>query len=226
MKKEVFKMLDTIIGDIQTVKKLYRAGKYRDAYKTVEEILRGRSWRLFDYIESAYIREFSDKSELTEEEKKKILELNSTLSDLEKRINREAEKIAVECDKRIGSPEEEFLKDYEIEFEVQYFLREDDLAYNEEGDNILANFSHNWSKEEKIVLETGYNWNEMAHMEQKEETHHDYHCWLFHELYDHARPRLTKKDLLRIGSVWVDVRLIYQHCFGLKDGKKVERILG
>lgn len=226
MKKEVFKILDTIIEDVQTVKKQYNAGKYRDAHKTVEEILRGRSWRLFDYIESAYIKKFSDKSKLTEEEKKKLIELNNTLSDLEKRINREAERIAVECDKRIGSPEEEFLKDYEIEFEVMYFLREDDPAYNEESDNTLAKFSHNWIKEEKIVLETGYNWNEMAHMGQEEQADHDYHCWLFHELYDHSRPRLTKKDLLRIGSVWVDISLIYQHCFDLKDGKKVERIMG
>jgi hypothetical protein len=41
-----------------------------------------------------------------------------------------------------------------------------------------------------------------------------HHCWLYHELYDHdygpGRPQLGFRDLLRIGQIWVDLKVAVQ----------------
>jgi len=35
------------------------------------------------------------------------------------------------------------------------------------------------------------------------------HCWLYHCLYDHTP--LVWEDLLRMGHIWVNLSVIYQH---------------
>jgi hypothetical protein len=35
------------------------------------------------------------------------------------------------------------------------------------------------------------------------------HCWLYHCLYDHTDLRFD--DMLRIGHIWVNMPVIYQH---------------
>jgi hypothetical protein len=42
-----------------------------------------------------------------------------------------------QLDSRVANPDD-WLSDYELELEVTFWLREDDPAFNEEDDNILA----------------------------------------------------------------------------------------
>jgi hypothetical protein len=37
----------------------------------------------------------------------------------------------------------------------------------------------------------------------------DYHCWLFHSLYDHSD--LNWEDILNIGEIYSDIKVIYQY---------------
>jgi len=37
----------------------------------------------------------------------------------------------------------------------------------------------------------------------------EFHCWLYHCLYDHMN--LSWDDILRIGMIWVDIIVFYQH---------------
>ncbi len=90
-----------------------------------------------------------------------------------------------------------------MEFDIRFCLRSDDPAYNEERDNFLTRLTYDAS----VDFETGYNWCDYADEENK-----PYHCLIFHELssYSRARPRLTERDLLRIGYIYVDINLQYQ----------------
>ena len=35
-----------------------------------------------------------------------------------------------------------------------------------------------------------------------------FHCWTYHELYHHTN--LGWADILRIGTIWVDIDIVYQ----------------
>ena len=37
----------------------------------------------------------------------------------------------------------------------------------------------------------------------------EFHCWLYHCLYDHTD--LWFNDMLRIGHIWVELQVLYQH---------------
>lgn len=37
----------------------------------------------------------------------------------------------------------------------------------------------------------------------------EYHCWWFHCLYDHNH--LEFSDILKIGSIWSDIKVYYQY---------------
>jgi hypothetical protein len=40
---------------------------------------------------------------------------------------------------------------------------------------------------------------------------HEFHCWLYHSLYDHEH--LSWKQILTIGIIWVDLELQLQHWY-------------
>jgi hypothetical protein len=53
----------------------------------------------------------------------------------------------------------------------------------------------------------------------------EHHCWLFHDLYDHDypdSPRLPWKDIMHIGTIWVDIEIMHQHCLDLSNLRMIE----
>ena len=97
-------------------------------------------------------------------------------------------------------------------------LRDDDPACRDDDDHILVT-RNEWLSHLKRYLEhpdeaggigSGDNYNEFqfmeGHLRQAE-----HHCWLYHDLYDHAG--LQWEDLLRIGDIRVDLKVIYQHAY-------------
>ena len=44
----------------------------------------------------------------------------------------------------------------------------------------------------------------------------EFHCWLYHCLYDHTP--LGWEALLRIGHIWVNLSVIYQHTAAMMSG--------
>ena len=43
----------------------------------------------------------------------------------------------------------------------------------------------------------------------------DFHCYLFHHIYDHliGDDELDWETILKIGTVWTDIEVIYQHFY-------------
>ncbi len=95
---ETLQIVDALISKLQTVREQYSSGKHIDAYRTAEE-MRKDQWWLLDCIESAVITQKSDDSDLTEEEEQKLIALNNILVELEKKIQKESEKIAANAGK-------------------------------------------------------------------------------------------------------------------------------
>ena len=95
------------------------------------------------------------------------------------------------------------------------YLREDDPEYSEDEDSILATLS--------CFDHIGF---------EDENDNYDYkdpggwflpfrHCALFHALYDHIFPRLHWGDILRIGTVWVDIKVDHQKQYDLETGELI-----
>ncbi len=98
------------------------------------------------------------------------------------------------------------LEDLETELVVQCILREDHPDWRNDDDNIVATLL----LPEACLKETNprRNWNEFRHWDDHP-LREEYHCWLFHDLYDHVL-RCDWQAILSIGGIWTDVVLIQQ----------------
>lgn len=145
--------------------------------------------------------------DLTIEELSKLSELNQHLTQLEQEIEKEVSLALSFALQRKNDPES-LISDVGSDIFVEFYLSEDDPAYDEEClyDNILMILSASRVDPEKADwgLDDGNNHNEFEHW-----THHpmfgDTHCWTFHGLYDHTD--LTFWEILRIGRVSFSIDL-------------------
>jgi len=140
-----------------------------------------------------------------------LQQLNARCMTIERQVTQDARTLFAQLDARVQDPQD-WLYDYEIELEVQCWLREDDPAYQEDDDNILATLKEHLklqrSLPEPFGIDDGINHNIFqgmdGHLMQGE-----FHCWLYHCLYDHTD--LWFNDMLRIGHIWVELQVLYQH---------------
>lgn len=145
--------------------------------------------------------------------------LNDQFTVIEQHVKREALALLVHLESKVQDPAD-WICDYEIELRVQCWLREDDPAYREDDDNILVTLTEYLKPLQDLTdhfgIDDGVNHNEFqfrdGHPMQGE-----YHCWLYHCLYDHTG--LRWKDLLRIGRLWVDLHVIYQHACDIQGAE-------
>ena len=148
--------------------------------------------------------------------RQRLVQLNSTLVELEKKIIIEAKRLVKQCEKRLKRPEENFLKDYEIEAMIKFVLDKDGPDYRDNDDNIIAELDEICINLEWETFANGENYNDTQFTEDRM-----YHCWLFHSLYGHTKPRLTFRDMLRIGDIWVDIVGWYQDFIRLDRNMKI-----
>ena len=95
---------------------------------------------------------------------------------------------------------------------MTFWLREDDPAFKEDDANILATLKEDLKRlhhpEEDFGIDDGMHHNPFqgrdGHPLQGE-----FHYWLYHGLYDHTA--LWFDAMLRIGRIWVNMPVIYQH---------------
>ena len=150
-----------------------------------------------------------------------LLSFNATLMALEHRIVAEARSVDQALRERLTASHDP-LSDYELEACVSYWLSQEDAEYRPEAMNLLArrnyyvkNIVAEPRQGTRACLANGVNHNELASFEHPWKD--QFHCWLYHDLYDHeygeAPPyqRLDWADILRIGSVsWsLEVRQQY-----------------
>ena len=130
---------------------------------------------------------------------------------IERQVKREALALITALEARVHDPAD-WLSDYELELEVSFWLREDDPAFKEDDDNILVTLKEYLTllrtSAYECALDDGMNHNPF----QQRDGHPmqgECHCWLYHCLYDHTD--LWFDDMLRIGHIWVNMPVIYQH---------------
>ena len=148
-------------------------------------------------------------ADLSTDQQQVLHRLQDRLTRIEQQVGCEARALIAQLDGKVQNPDD-WVRDYELELVVNFCLRADDLAYQEDDDNVLATIrtSLKWlTKPEYKGLADGRNHNTFpwpaGHPLQGA-----FHCWLYHTLYDHTDLRWA--DLLRIGSLWVELQVLYQ----------------
>lgn len=148
--------------------------------------------------------------DLTEIHLGKLRALNARLTDIEEQLVREVQPQVEALQARVDDPED-WLQDFECEISLRFSVSADDPDYDEEdSENALLTREHSYDTihahyNDRVV--DGINWN----MYEKRDgcaMRDDTHCWLFHDLYDHAD--IGWANLLRIDEVWIDVQFWQQ----------------
>lgn len=179
--------------------------KIKEVYDTIGE------WRLNDW-EPIPLCENPRKTrgsteKFTEDELRSLRSMNERLIRLENEIRSRTRKI----EDQLKKEEDKWLTDYELYYEFDFYLREDYPDYREDDENILTcSRTHGVSLDKNGSL----NHNDLP---GDHPLGNDRHCSLFHHLYDHTP--LSWDDILRIGSVWVDIIVQYQHLEHFETGK-------
>jgi hypothetical protein len=149
--------------------------------------------------------------DMTREQRLFLVNLNNRLYEIEKQLKKETLEIISTMNKRLNDTAD-WINDYEIECTVDFYLREDDPAYSDEEENILAEFEEGigllrYTKCSLLAMNESWNDRSIPDMDNPEKLEH--HCWFYHQLYDHAE--ISWDDMLRIGDIWVDINVILQH---------------
>jgi hypothetical protein len=146
-----------------------------------------------------------------EKYKKDLLKVNDRLQKLQTKLINEAVKIDKYLIDRIKDPDDS-LYDYEIELEINCYLKEDDPDYLENEDNIISKLSESLKGISQSKEKNDWRWN-ANHNEFLHWAHHpmnqEDHCWLYHCLYDHSH--LSWKNILKVGILWSDIIVQYQY---------------
>lgn len=165
------------------------------------------------YDESNLGRRRDGSEEITEDDIRRLLTLNRVLTRVGDHIREAAKDIRPRMEAKLADPADPMV-DYEMDACLSYHLREDDPAYREDDDNIVTERRHGMRTLDLFEMDwtvTAPPWLQTGN-----------HCYLFHDLYDHrdsfggedrAHPWQPFKTCLRIGSVWVDVKVRQQYSY-------------
>ena len=144
-------------------------------------------------------------ADMTPEQRVRLTKLNQQLSQIEMDIVREALPQLAKLQARVNDPDD-WLQDYECDCKLRFSLRHDDAFYDEEdSENVIVDlreYLKGITDGKGCLLGDGRNWNEFRH-QQDHPMHGEFHCWLFHCLYDHTH--IGWANILRIGEVWIDI---------------------
>lgn len=150
-----------------------------------------------------------DADKLTQNERGFLYQLNERLTEIEKQLKTEVSRL-LEVGKEQRKASDLWNIGYEIECELEFFISENDPAWDEEDDNILVVVDESY-REQYFEREFGIcdrtNHNEYRH----HDTHPmkgEFHCWLYHCLYHHTS--LSWGNILRIDSIEIDLKLCFQ----------------
>ena len=154
------------------------------------------------------------------EEVDALRRLNATLVAIEERYTAEAAQLNPALDSRTTHVEDTGqgrfhqvritdgdvgLSDYELELEIEFYLKVTDPEWDEQDENTLWFCESHLSRHSHIKNsepnEFGFGCVHVDHSEPSSGAPFP-QCWLFHQLVDAP---LTLRDLLRIGSFWCDL---------------------
>ena len=149
--------------------------------------------------------------ELTEAEEHQLLALNRQLLKVTRHLRSVMDDIKPLLEAKRTDPDDP-MYDYEIEARIDYQLREDDPDFAEDDDNYLSTRTASlksslsgWARED-----CAYSYLPAGLLVEP-------HCKLFQDLYSNSygaeAPRLSFRDCLHIGRIFVDVQIWQQYEF-------------
>jgi len=176
-----------------------------------------------EFILSRRMRKLNKKIIWTKENKDKFLSVNNKLLTVSESAYKEAVLIAEGLEYRIAN-NDNFLKDYEIEIEINTYMN--DVFYK--NDNYIGwilseplsnipvisfTLSHSHYNEQikeiPFFLDKNINWNfEYFNKEFQDE----YICSAIHSLIE---THWSFLDIININKIWADVKVYYQHYYDL-----------
>lgn len=177
------------------------------------------------------------RAELTPEEVRAALTLNEYLMSWEKEVQNECIRLTEEMELRLRR-NDPFLTDYEIELEIDFYLREDDpflindpnfSEHDQDSDVtlicVLKDIKGRINAEEAADPEytgIGGNWDHNEGINKSDsELFTVRHCASFHELYSHLG--IPFKHMERIGRIYTDIKVIHQNGITIDlKGRKVQ----
>ena len=178
----------------------------------IDKLVR-KAYRLKYRIEMEAIRRKDD--DLTADDIHALQNFNDQLAILERKIIKEVKALEESGQRRLNSTDEDFVTCFRVNIEIDYSIGEDDPAFNDERDNCIATSTH----VSQDIMDDGRNWNEMRNTDLP--LAHQKHCWLFHDLYDHAR--LSWKDILRIRGIHTHIIAYYGNDVSIQKELLYER---
>ncbi len=143
----------------------------------------------------------------------KLQKFNNKLHLLQNKVIEDAKKLDGTLIKRVEDKHDN-LKDYEIDLEIVFYLKDDDKEYVEDEDNILITLNEG-IKGISTDKHQEHRWGDTNHNKLQNVNHpyigrDEHHCWLFYRLYLYNK--LSWGDILRIGSIWAEIKVHYQYC--------------
>lgn len=166
--------------------------------------------RLDHYQNRAVRREYflsnprTDYDSLNENEKAWLKKFNEMLRQLEDKYLPIMDAKLRELQDRVANASD-WLNDFNLSFFITFYLRGDDLEYDEDDDNILMEIDERFFSRERLDRDWGFGATNVDHAESCQDFPNERHCYLYHELYDHCY--LDWRDLLRIGDLYVEIKI-------------------
>lgn len=158
---------------------------------------------------SHHIEQQTCYEDLSAEERSRLMALNEQLKQLEEKYLPIMNAKGAELQARVSDPAD-WMQDFNLEFILTFYLHEDDPEYDEDDDNILMQLEEivfDYDEPQRAYRNWGFGMTSTNHCESflREMNDGEHHCYLYHQLYDHCD--LDWRDLLRIGELWVDVKI-------------------
>ena len=140
-----------------------------------------------------------------------LFNLNNVMSLLEKLIRHEALEMNEHLRDRVMN-KDDWIQEYEIKLNIFFFLDERDFQYIEGGHNILGVYKQSLKDEDGNLdypcLFSGVNYNTIGLQEFDDPTRLEFHCFIYHQLYNCGIMRWN--DILRISKVSLEINVTYQ----------------
>lgn len=154
--------------------------------------------------------------ELSDAQREFLRRMNKELFDIEKIIKQDTTNLIKTGYARLSDPDD-WVKDYEIESVITFYMREDDPDYDDDDEdaNILVKLEE-WFKHGLQDRDIGKNKNHNIFFHNDDHPmNKEHHCYLYHQLYYNTELRWS--DILRIGNIWLDINIVYQKWIALND---------
>ena len=120
----------------------------------------------------------------------KLIAINAKLAEVEKDIIKQCKKYHKQAS---AQKDKNIIVDFELDPIISYYC----------GDNLI--YKCEWASYQGLEEYKKTDWNTT----HREELSAFEHCWLFHDLYDHAF--LTFSKISKITCIWWDIKVMYQN---------------